>query len=332
MTDRTACKNDILKLADSEEELRRVHFNVAVRQDAVSVAALLPETISWLPVKLHPFEDFDELFRLAQKHVLDMILLASSGNLEVEASIISHAKLRPFLASIPAVVYHPQPDKVLYKKVFGCGADDLLSGMWDPEIFGVKIQMLSERSKRDLGVNPTSRLPGPILIERYIEQKIEIGEEFSVCYLDIDNFKAYNDYYGYFYGDRVIRLTAHIIRDVVFDLVPDGFVGHVGGDDFVFIIPYSKVEIVNSNIIKTFDRIIPYKYKTVDRERGKIVAKNRRGEYEVFPLLTISIAVVVNHSGMFTHVGELSHMLADLKKYTKKLAGSNYMIERRRKY
>jgi diguanylate cyclase (GGDEF)-like protein len=204
--------------------------------------------------------------------------------------------------------------------------------MWDPEIFGVKIQMLSERSKRDLGVNPTSRLPGPILIERYIEQKIEIGEEFSVCYLDIDNFKAYNDYYGYFYGDRVIRLTAHIIRDVVFDLVPDGFVGHVGGDDFVFIIPYSKVEIVNSNIIKTFDRIIPYKYKTVDRERGKIVAKNRRGEYEVFPLLTISIAVVVNHSGMFTHVGELSHMLADLKKYTKKLAGSNYMIERRRKY
>jgi GGDEF domain-containing protein len=114
--------------------------------------------------------------------------------------------------------------------------------------------------------------------------------------------------------------------------VPDGFVGHVGGDDFVYVIPYDKVEIVNSFIIKTFDAIIPYRYKLEDRERGRIVAKNRRGEDEVFPLLTVSIAIAVNIEGSFTHVGEMSHMLADLKKYTKNLAGSNYMIERRRKY
>jgi diguanylate cyclase (GGDEF)-like protein len=288
--------------------------------------------VTWAELNAHRFGDFSELSRLAQKYDLDLILFAVAGRLEQETVMIARVKGRPKIATVPTVVYHPEAAREVYAEALDAGADDVLSGPWNPEIFGLKIQMFTRRSNRDLGVNPTSRLPGPVLIEREIEGRISRGEEFAVCYLDIDNFKSYNDYYGYLYGDKVIRLTAHIVRDVVFDLVPDGFVGHVGGDDFVFIIPYEMVEVVNANIIKTFDSIIPYRYKSVDRERGKIVAKNRKGEYEVFPLLTVSIAIVVNHDQMFTHVGELSHMLADLKKYTKKLAGSNYMIERRRKY
>jgi diguanylate cyclase (GGDEF)-like protein len=307
-------------------------FNIAVRQSNVDVVSRLEDTLSWSEPRVHPFLEFDELFRLAQKHMLDMILFASSDAIEVEVEMIARAKERPSLAVVPTVIYHPSPDKDVYIRSFQAGTDDVLAGVWDSEIFGVRIRMLAERSKRDLGVNPTSKLPGPILIEKEIDRQLRMGNECAVCYLDIDNFKAYNDHYGYVYGDSVIRLTAHIIRDIVFDVVPDGFVGHVGGDDFVYVIPYDKVEIVNSFIIKTFDAIIPYRYKLEDRERGKIVAKNRRGEDEVFPLLTVSIAIAVNVEGSFTHVGEMSHMLADLKKYTKNLAGSNYMIERRRKY
>jgi len=332
MSDAVVYKNDILKIGEAEFQRQSRRFNIAVRQDAVDIAQYLPETINWAEAGIHTFDTFDELFRLSQKHLLDLIILATRSDLELETEMIASCKRRPSLAHVPTVVYHPQTDKELFKKAFSSGADELLSGMWDSEIFGVKVRMICERSARDLGVNPTSRLPGPVLIERELERKIASGETFAACYLDIDNFKAYNDYYGYLYGDRVIRLTAYIIRDIVFDLVPDGFVGHIGGDDFIFIIPYEMIELVNSNIIKTFDSIIPYKYAREDRERGRIVSKNRRGEVEVFPLLTISIAVVVNFDHMFTHAGELSHMLADLKKYTKKLAGSNYMIERRRKY
>ncbi|MBU1319353.1 MAG: diguanylate cyclase [candidate division Zixibacteria bacterium] len=332
MTEQVYYKNDILKLAESERNTRKRSFHVAVRQDGTEIARLLPDTITWVDTTIHLFDSIEQLLRLHQKYQLEIILLAASGNMDIEMDVIDSARETPALSSVPIIMYHSDATFDTYQIAFAHGAADLFTGEWDSAIFGIKLQMLYERSKRDLGVNPTSRLPGPVLIERAIEDYILEGSTFAVCYLDIDNFKAYNDYYGYLYGDKVIRLTAHIIRDIVYDLVPDGFVGHVGGDDFIFIVPYDKVEIVNSNIIKTFDSIIPYKYKKEDRERGKIVTTNRRGVEELFPLLTISIAVVVNFDQMFTHVGEMSHMLADLKNYTKKLAGSNYMIERRRKY
>jgi GGDEF domain-containing protein len=330
--DQTVYKSDVLKLGGLSLKRHSEYFTVAACQGDLDVISRLPGTVNWAKLAVHRFGSFDELFRVAQKYRLDLILFAASGKLEEEAVMIARAKDRPALATIPTVIYHPHADKSIYAEALEAGADDVLTGVWDDAVFGFKMRMFTQRSNRDLGVNPTSRLPGPVLIEREIEMRIGVGEEFAVCYLDIDNFKSYNDYYGYLYGDKVIQLTAHIVRDIVFDLVPDGFVGHVGGDDFIFIVPYEKVEIVNSNIIKAFDSIIPYKYKEIDRERGKIVARNRRGDYEVFPILTVSIAIVVNHDRMFAHVGELSHMLADLKKYTKRFAGSNYMIERRRKY
>jgi diguanylate cyclase (GGDEF)-like protein len=159
-----------------------------------------------------------------------------------------------------------------------------------------------------------------------------MGSDFAVCYADLDNFKAYNDYYGYYFGDKVIRLTARIIKDAVFDICPEGFVGHVAGDDFVMILPPDLIDSVCSGVIKTFDSLIPYRYREEDRERGNITTTNRRGEIEQFSLLTLSIAVVINSNREFEHVGELSKMLADLKTATKRLAGSNYMVERRKKY
>ena len=108
--------------------------------------------------------------------------------------------------------------------------------------------------------------------------------------------------------------------------------GHIGGDDFIFVVPCEAVEPVCKNIIATFDRMAPYRYDEKDRERGWIEVPNRRGVIERFPIMTISIAVIVNQKRMFKHPGEMSHMMADLKKYTKSLPGSNYMIERRNKY
>ena len=332
MVEQLIFKNDFLRIDIPERFNSKHRFNIAIHQNEIDIIHHLPGTITWRDVNIYQFSEMDELFRLARRCILDLIIFATSVRLDSEIALIAKAKERPSLATVPAIIYHPEPHRDTYLQALECGADDLIEGTWNSEIFGIRIQMLTERSKRDLGVNPTSKLPGPILINKEIQKHIDKGEQFAVCYLDIDNFKSYNDYYGYMYGDKVIRLTAHIIRDIVLDLVHDGFVGHVAGDDFIFIIPYEKVDIVNSNIIKAFDNIIPYKYKDEDREKGSIVSKDRRGVEQVFPLLTISIAILVNYDKMFTHVGEMSHMLADLKKYTKTLAGSNYMIERRHKY
>ena len=307
-----------------------VHF--ALYQDDLDIRTNLKKAFKNQNLQFHYFSNSQELIRCCKRYPLDIIIIAYKHDFKRVCRMVALAKEQMFLSIIPLVLYSPNPQKDIYERALACEADELLIGEWDHPGFDVRLKMMLKRSQRDLGVNPSSRLPGPSMIENRINNLIAKDKEFAVCYLDIDNFKAYNDYYGYYYGDKVIRLTAQIVRDVVFDMVPDGFIGHIGGDDFVFIIPYEDIEIVCTNVIKTFDRIIPYKYKAIDRENGKIITKNRFEEEEIFSLLTISIAVLVCQSGVFSHAGEMSHMLADLKKYTKKLAGSNFMIERRKKY
>ncbi len=285
---------------------------------------------------LHYFQSVEQLLTLAQRFGLDLIYLGTNCRdddavfrvLETIRAIKNHT----YLAITPTILYHPQPNDATLLAAYENGVEELFSDALPVHIARIRTTMLIQRAIRDLSINPSTRLPGPSLIEIEIERQIKMEQEFAVCYADLDNFKAFNDYYGYYYGDRVIRMTARIIKDVVFDLCREGFVGHIGGDDFIFVIPGDLVPAICNNVLRTFDTIIPYRYQSDDRLRGHIITRNRRNEQEQFGIMTLSIAVVVNKDGMFSHVGEMSHMLADLKKYTKSLGGSNYVIERRRKY
>lgn len=288
------------------------------------------------PVSMHTFSDIDELLTLAQRFTLDLVFMGiSGGDTAAEVKLLDmtrRIKDHTYLAIVPTVLYMPRPGENTMTAAFENGAEEFYIDTVPTHIARVKTRMLIQRAIRDLSVNPSSRLPGPAIIEREIERQIELGQQFAVCYADLDNFKAYNDYYGYYYGDSVIRLTSRIIKDVVFDLCREGFVGHIGGDDFIFIIPDDKVTRICENILRTFDLFVPYRYAPEDRQKGFIISRNRRDEKETFCIMTLSIAVVINKGKMFDHVGEMSHMLADLKKYTKSLEGSNYVLERRRKY
>jgi len=236
------------------------------------------------------------------------------------------------MAIIPIILFHPDPDDNIVITAYQAGAEDFIYGDWKEKLIEVRIRKIIERSRRDMSINPSTHLPGPSIIEHELSEHIINNTECAVGYADLDNFKAYNDYYGYFYGDSIIRLTARIIKDVVFDICREGFVGHIAGDDYIFIVPKDKFESISKAIIKTFDALIRMKYDDADLDRGFITTSNRKGETEEFPILTISIAVILNSRGMFSHVGEMSKMLADLKKATKMKSGSNYMVERRTKY
>ncbi|NIR67298.1 MAG: GGDEF domain-containing protein [candidate division Zixibacteria bacterium] len=332
MNQGTIYKSPTWVIPPEERRTASALFNCALYQQKIDIVPKLQKTFNGEKLQFHYFSNTDELVRLCKRYPLDLIVIAVDGDFSDAHMMIMEAKEQMFLSIVPLVVYYPGDDENIYRRALDCEADELFVGAWDQRGFEVRLKMLLKRSRRDLGVNPSSRLPGPSMIDKRVNKLIDSKKDFAVCYLDIDNFKAYNDYYGYFYGDKVIRLTAQIVRDIVFDLVPDGFIGHIGGDDFIFIIPYDKIDLICSNIIKTFDRLIPYRYKEEDRVRGRIITRNRFEQDEVYPMLTISIAVLVCQNGAFSHSGEMSHMLADLKKYTKKLAGSNYMIERRKKY
>jgi diguanylate cyclase (GGDEF)-like protein len=307
-------------------------FHCALRQEGVDVIFHLSRSFEREKISFHYFRTLDELLVLSQRFHLDLVIIAGKGEFLKEIEMVRLMKDHIFLAIIPTILYHPEPSEPLLMTGYVNGTDAFLFGPWKDRLFEAQLRMVAARSHRDISVNPSTWLPGPSLIEKEIDRLIKLGADFGVCYADIDDFKAYNDYYGYYYGDRVIRLTARIIRDVVFDLCREGFVGHIGGDDYIYLVPTDLVEPTCKNIIRTFDTLIPYRYAAEDRRRGIIHTQNRKGEMESFTFLTISIAVLVNKSGTFQHVGEMSHMLADLKKYSKSLKGSNYVVERRRKY
>jgi GGDEF domain-containing protein len=304
----------------------------ALYQEGIDVRDRLRRSLNRKRVKFLSFREFAELEALIQKHILDLLVIAGKGTFEAELKLTKRIKKHPTLFLAPLVLYHPCPQKKVVLSGFDFGADDFFFSKWDTKLYSSKFKMILNRSSRDLGVNPTTRLPGTNIIQREMSLRIEKRKRFAVCYGDLDNFKAYNDYYGYHYGDGLIKMTSEIIRDVVYSHTKDGFVGHIGGDDFVFIIPPDKVHLICDRIINIFDRMIIRRYKKEDVLRGYIVTTNRRGKNEKFPIMTLSIAVIVNQKSMFKHVGEISHMIMDLKCYTKTLPGSNYFIERRKKY
>ena len=304
----------------------------ALYQENVDIRDRLRRSLNRKRVSFLPFREFAELENLVKEHILDLVVIGGKGGFEAELKLVKRIKEDPILSLTPLVLYHPRPEKKVVLSGLDSGADEFFFSRWDAKLLGCKLKMILTRSRRDLGVNPTTKLPGANIIQGEMSRRIRDGKRFAACYADLDNFKAYNDYYGYQYGDSLIKMTSEIIRDVVYSRTKDGFVGHVGGDDFAFIIPPDKVHTVCDRIIKIFDRMIIRRYKKEDVLRGHIVTINRRGRREKYPIMTLSIAVIVNQRRMLKHVGEISHMIMDLKCYTKTLPGSNYFIERRKKY
>jgi diguanylate cyclase (GGDEF)-like protein len=317
-------------VSDQAQSEQTIHF--ALRQTRVNLDFYLTTFFRDRQIKFHYFTTFEELVTICHRHQMAAILIAGDGEFLRELDLVHSIKKNILLSIVPVILYHPDPDTNTMVAAYESGVEEFIHGEWIKKLVQVRIERVIARSRRDVAVNPSTLLPGPAMIEEEINRQMKAGEQFAVCYADLDNFKAFNDYHGYVYGDRIIRMTGRILRDVVFELCREGFVGHIAGDDFIFVVPAEKAEEACQWIIKSFDAFMPYQYSETDRANGYYEAKNRRGELERFPLLSISIAVVINHNGEFKHVGELSKMLADLKRACKAKDGSNYMIERRKKY
>ncbi len=311
---------------------RKPKLHLGLCQSGIDIEKKLGQLSLKSEIVIHRFDTPDQLFEHNHRSYIDLVVMASGEERDWIGDMIRRIKAHSTLNYIPILVYSPGSDKKSIIAWLKEGADEITADNWDKELIAAKAEMLVHRSQRDLSINPSTKLPGPNAIEFEVDRRLRSDEKFAVCYVDLDNFKAYNDYYGYVYGDKVIRITSHIIRSVVQDLTPDGFVGHIGGDDFIVIIPPEMIDPVCQNIISTFDRMAPFRYEEADRDRGWIEVANRRGEVERFPIFSITIAVIINQKRLFKHPGEMSHMMADLKKYTKTLPGSNYMVERRQKY
>ena len=212
-----------------------------------------------------------------------------------------------------------------------CVADDFFVFPSPSFTIRARLDIAIARPLHTLDVNPLSRLPGNTSIIRYTQQLIDRGQDFALAYCDLDYFKPFNDKYGFARGDEVLMMTSRIVHNAVNDQVlPFSFIGHVGGDDFVFIVPVEAVESTCQKIIADFDSIIPQFYDAEDIARNSIVSVDRQNNVCTFSLMGISIAVVFNRDGSLEHYGKASSRAVELKKVAKMTPISSYIMDQRR--
>jgi len=208
------------------------------------------------------------------------------------------------------------------------GADDYLTKPFDVDELAARVDAAIRRSQQLRALNPLSGLPGNPAIAAEIAGRLhEPG--WSCLYCDIDQFKEYNDHYGFARGDEVIVMLANILLAVATTASSDAFVGHVGGDDFALIVPEGSAEGAAGDIVKRFDSLAPSLYDPGDRERGYIERADRRGEVRRFPFVTVSIGIVPIRQARFADSVGVSRAAAEMKEVAKRRSGSGWAVDRR---
>lgn len=212
------------------------------------------------------------------------------------------------------------------------GVDDYLIKPPDPLDLRVRVEMAMRRSQYSFYASALTGLPGGRIIEEVLKDKLkEENVPFSFGYIDLDNFKYFNDVYGYLKGDRVIMQTAHMLYTAIkkFGNKTD-FIGHIGGDDFVFISTPDAYKKICQNFILMFDRLIPFHYSAQDRKQGFVIARDRSHTLKKVSLMTVSVAVVNKRSSTdLRDIVEINERVVEIKSYLKNLPGSKFMADRR---
>ncbi len=259
-----------------------------------------------------------------------LILIDADGPGDGGLELCARLKSDSYSAIVPLAAVATRHSTERVREWFAAGADEFITPLFEPEEQASRLDGLMARTERDVAVNPSTKLPGTTEIERVIRQRMESGDLFAVCYADLDHFKEFNDRYSYYDGDRVIYILSRILHDVVKGMVgTKGFVGHIGGDDFIMVIPIDAVPAVCSEVLDVFDTLVPYQYNEQDRRAGYYFGKDRRGQLHRVPLMTLSVGVVTNRHRRFTHPAQVSELATEMKSYAKTQVGSVFVIDRR---
>ncbi len=260
----------------------------------------------------------------------DLVLLSSKLERFGQDTLSVRIRKTPFGSHIPILLLADQTELAALLLAVERGYDDFIVKPFDPFMLQLRVALALRRRAEQVQANPLTRLPGNLAIDQTVRERLAKNEAFSVCHLDLDNFKAFNDLYGYDRGDDVIRQTAHVLLRAIEDVKAEGaFVGHVGGDDFIVVIDPEHEEAFAHRVLDVFDRMVLTYYSDEDRARGKVYVVNRKGKEEDFPLMSISIAAVVCERSRFSSPAEVSRAAAEVKKFLKVQPGSHYLRDRR---
>lgn len=301
---------------------------ILLADDNAAIRMLVSEILADAGFTVVTAEDGQDALDKIYKENPDLLILdyemPRKNGFEVVQDVRSHTGY----LQTPIIIFTAVTDKETKMQGLGLDIDDYLTKPADADEVVARVKLLLKRNKQKMDSNPLTKLPGNPSIQARIEQEIKSGRKFAVLYCDLNNFKAFNDKYGFGEGDKVLLATAQILMQAA-QQDPTSFVGNIGGDDFIIVCGLDYAENMAQKIVQEMTDIAPTFYNEDDRQQGFMVSVNRRGETEKFNFLSIGIGIVHNSLKDLTSFAQVSNIGSELKCLAKKHESSYYAIDRR---
>ncbi|MCU1675692.1 MAG: response regulator receiver modulated diguanylate cyclase [Frankiales bacterium] len=304
--------------------------SVLVVDDDKSVAGFIATNLRLEGFDVRLAHDGDDALDEVQRDAPDLVLLDWGMPRMDGIEVCERMRADPHTAHIPVLLVTGRSRAV--DKVMGlaAGADDYIVKPFDPLELIARVRATLRRNAEMRAVSPLTGLPGNYRIDQEIGDRVTAGEPFAVCHFDLDNFKSFNDAYGFLRGDQVIALVAWALRVAVAESEPPPpFVGHVGGDDFVMVCRPEQAEPACNKVIDMFDEQVPALHDPADAARGSLEVVDRKGVHRQYPLTSISIGIAMTGRKQYRDRREVVAIAAEMKSVAKQTEGSSIAIDRR---
>lgn len=266
------------------------------------------------------------------KNIPSLIIINEDGIKEEVVKLCNQIRQNEDNSITPIIVISSNKEKKHRIEILQACIEHYIKAPIDEEYLYYTVRNVIRLLDTNRRVSPLTGLPGNVQIQAEMKKRLLNKEDFAILYIDLDNFKAYNDVYGFLNGDEIIKFTARCMANhITDDQAESTFIGHIGGDDFVAITSNIDCEAICQNIILEFDKGVLKYFNETDREKGYLEVPNRKCVLEQFPLTSISIGVVIVDKGRFHNVLEIGEVAAQVKHLAKTTPGSTYVIDRRKK-
>jgi diguanylate cyclase (GGDEF)-like protein len=303
---------------------------ILVADDEPDILNIVEVNLRTVGYEVVSANDGKQALGLVQERKPDLILLdvmmPKMDGLEVCERLREDRKT----ADIPIIMLSAKSRAAEQVEGLSAGADDYITKPFDPRVLVCRVQSTLRRVGQLREVSPLTGLPGNIRVHDEISRRVERGDDVAVLHADLDNFKGFNDRYGFLRGDEAIIYTAEVLRAVT-EKSAGSFLGHIGGDDFVVaeLHETASVEELCSDIVRSFDEGVRDLYDAADALRGYIEVEDRRGRGIRRPLLTISIGAATTLRHRISDYRELIDIATEMKRFAKRDTGSVFAIDRR---
>ena len=256
----------------------------------------------------------------------DLLVLDAGAH---SADVVRQLRADPMTAWLPVLVLTADIDSAARALLLACGADDVISLPFDALELVARVEGTLRRFADIRSLSPLTGLPGNHRIELEVAARAASGLPYAVCHFDLDEFKAFNDAYGFQRGDGLLLLLAACLQRAVLRAgEPAPFLGHVGGDDFCIVCLPEQAEPLASRALDEFARLSPDHYDAPDAARGYLETLDRRGELRATPLVSVSVGIALHRGGQGDHRRVVA-TAGEMKGVAKRERGSYVAVDRR---